>query len=119
LLLETGLLADLFCALAIVAALKDEPPPSRISLWLLRLLMFRLMLESGCVKLLSGDPLWRGLTALTVHYQTQPLPTWIGWWAHQLPLAVQKACCGAVFFVELVVPFFLFCPGDCGRGAAG
>ena len=53
--------------------------------WLLRWLLFRLMFESGCVKLLSSDPSWWNLTALRVHYETQPLPTWIGWHAHQLP----------------------------------
>ena len=52
--------------------------------------MFKLMFQSGCVKLLSGDPTWRNLTALTYHYETQPLPTWIGWYAHQLPVWLQK-----------------------------
>ena len=43
------------------------------------------MFESGVVKLASGDPTWKNLIALNYHYQTQPLPTWIGWYAHQLP----------------------------------
>ena len=48
--------------------------------WLLWWLLFRLMFESGAVKLASGDPTWRKLPiALNYHYQTQPLPTWIGW----------------------------------------
>ena len=55
---------------AAVAAVR----PSALFLWLLRWLLFRLMLESGCVKLLSGDPTWWHLTALRVHYETQPLP---------------------------------------------
>src|SRR5262245_35901554 len=47
--------------------------------WLFRWLLFRLMFLSGAVKLLSGDESWRNLTALTFHFQTQPLPNVIAW----------------------------------------
>ena len=50
-----------------------------------RWLLFRLMFGSGVVKLRSGDPTWRSLTALEYHYETQPLPTWVGYYAHHLP----------------------------------
>ena len=50
-------------------------PSSFVRVWLFRWLLFRLMLESGASKLLSHDPTWRNLTALAVHYETQPLPT--------------------------------------------
>src|SRR5205823_6122564 len=59
--------------------------PSRVAVWVFRFLIFRLMFESGAVKLLSGDPTWRNLTALRYHYETQPLPTPVAWYAHQLP----------------------------------
>jgi len=110
LLLETGFLAILLAPLQALPSLKREAAPSRIVLWLLRWLLFRLMFESGCVKLFSGDELWRNLTALTVHYETQPLPTWIGWYAHQLPLWAQKSSVVLMFIVELVVPFLIFAP---------
>ena len=42
--------------------------------WAFRFLVFRLMFESGCVKLLSGDANWRNLHALRFHFMTQPLP---------------------------------------------
>jgi lipase maturation factor 1 len=93
-----------------------RPPPGRpsepapVAVFLLRLLLFRLMLGSGLVKLLSGDPSWWGLTALRVHYETQPLPTWIGWWAHQLPPAFQTLSCAVALAIELVVPFLIFAP---------
>src|SRR5262249_35420245 len=48
---------------------------SPVRVWLFRWLLFRLMFFSGVVKLASGDPTWRGLTALQYHYETQPLPT--------------------------------------------
>jgi predicted DCC family thiol-disulfide oxidoreductase YuxK len=110
LLLEAGFLAIFFAPLQLLSKLSYEAPPSRIVLWLLRLLLFKLIFSSGCVKLLSGDPNWRNLTALTFHYQTQPLPTWIGWYAHQLPFCFQKFSCAVMFTIELGAPFLIFAP---------
>jgi hypothetical protein len=110
LLLETGFLGIFFAPRQLLPRPSREAPPSRLVIWLFRWLLFRLMIESGCVKLLSGDAMWNKLTALSVHYQTQPLPTWIGWYAHQLPMWVQKISCLGMFFIELVVPFFFFAP---------
>lgn len=107
LLLEAGLLA----CLAAPAGLRPAPrdPPASVH-WLLRLLLFKLMLQSGAVKLLSGDPSWRDLTALTYHFWTQPLPAWPAWLVHQLPLAVHKAACLALLVLELAVPFLVLAP---------
>ena len=82
--------------------------PSPIAVWLLRWLGFRLMVESGAVKLLSGDATWRHLTALTFHFQTQPLPTWIGWYVHQLPAWWQMTSCALMFAIELGAPWLVF-----------
>jgi predicted DCC family thiol-disulfide oxidoreductase YuxK len=110
LLLEAGFLAIFFAPLQLLPRPAREAPPSRLVLWLLRLLLFKLMFSSGCVKLLSGDPTWRNLTALTFHYYTQPLPTWIGWYASQLPLWFQKFSCAATFGIELGAPWLIFGP---------
>jgi lipase maturation factor 1 len=110
LLLETGLLAVFFAPGQILPWVSRERPPSRAALWLLRLLLFKLMFLSGVVKLASGDQAWRHLTALTRHYETQPLPTWIGWYAHQLPEWFQRASCAVMFAIELAVPFLIFAP---------
>jgi predicted DCC family thiol-disulfide oxidoreductase YuxK/uncharacterized membrane protein YphA (DoxX/SURF4 family) len=108
LLLETGFLAVFFAPLQWRERPSRQAPPPALVLWLLRWLLFRLMFESGCVKLLSADPSWWNLTALRVHYQTQPLPTWIGWHAHQLPPGFQSFCVLVMFLIELVVPAFIF-----------
>jgi predicted DCC family thiol-disulfide oxidoreductase YuxK len=79
-------------------------------LWLLRWLLFRFMFMSGVVKLASGDPNWWNLSALSYHFLTQPLPTPLAWGAAQLPPSALKFATGAVFFVELVLPFCIFCP---------
>jgi predicted DCC family thiol-disulfide oxidoreductase YuxK len=85
-----------------------QPAKSRV--WLYRWLLFRLMLESGLVKLLSGDPTWRNFTALNFHYETQPLPTPLAWYLHLAPEWFQKFSVGGVFAIELLVPFLMFGP---------
>jgi predicted DCC family thiol-disulfide oxidoreductase YuxK len=110
LLLETGLLAALFAPWQLLPRRDRESPPSRVALWLLRWLLFRLMFLSGAAKLLSGDQSWRRCTALMHHYETQPLPTWIGWHAHQLPAAVHRFSCALMFGIELVLPLLILAP---------
>jgi hypothetical protein len=68
------------------------------------------MVGSGAVKLSSGDPTWRGLTALSVHFETQPIPTPIAWYAHHLPLWALKAATLGVFAIEIGAPFLLLAP---------
>ena len=103
LLLEAGFAAILLTPVGLRPSYRT--PPYRLAVWVFRFLIFRLMFESGAVKLLSGDPTWRNLTALTYHYETQPLPTPIAWYAHQLPALVQKISVLGVFAIELIVPF--------------
>lgn len=85
-------------------------PVSWTRVWLFRWLLFRLMLSSGAVKLLSGDPTWRNLTALAFHYETQPLPTPLAWYIIQAPLWFHKASTFMLFVVELALPFLMFGP---------
>lgn len=111
LLLETGFLAIFFAPWRILPRHPlREHPPSRIALWLLRFLLFKLMFQSGLVKLASHDRTWRNGTALDYHFQTQPLPTWIGWYAHQLPAWVHWTDVKMMFLIELVIPFLIFFP---------
>ncbi len=83
---------------------------SRAVVWMFRWLLFRLIFMSGAVKILSGDPTWRNLTALQFHYQTQPLPTPLAWYLQQLPAWFQQGSTAAVLAIELVTPWFLFFP---------
>jgi hypothetical protein len=108
LLLETGFLAIFFAPATLLPGLRRQAPPSRAVLWLLRVLLFRLMFFSGVVKLASGDPTWRSLTALAYHYQTQPLPTPAAWYAHQLPLAAHRFSTAVMLAIEIAVPFLVF-----------
>jgi len=118
LLLEAGLLAICFAPFQFLPRPSRERPPARALLWLLRLLLFKLMFLSGVVKLTSGDETWRNLTALTIHYETQPLSNWIAWHAHQLPLWAQKSSCALMFAIELGAPFLIFMPRRLRMGGA-
>ncbi|HEV8266873.1 MAG TPA: lipase maturation factor family protein [Thermoanaerobaculia bacterium] len=117
LLLETAFLAMFL--LGPTERLRRTRPaaPHPLALFLLRCLLFKLMFMSGLCKLASHDPTWRSLTALTFHYETQPLPTPLGWWAHQSPLGFQKVSVLVMFAIELVVPFAVFLPGRWKRAA--
>ncbi len=79
-------------------------------LWAYRLLLFRLMFESGLVKLLSHDPNWRNGHALRFHFLTQPLPNPVAYYAYRLPAPILDGLTWATFAIELFAPFLLFAP---------
>ena len=83
---------------------------SGIVIWLYRWLLVRFMFISGVVKIASGDANWLNFSALSFHYETQPLPTPFAYYIYQLPSWVHKICVGGMFFIELIVPFFVFLP---------
>ncbi|MEQ8274280.1 MAG: lipase maturation factor family protein [Deltaproteobacteria bacterium] len=103
------LLLEVLIVAALVAPSNRVAPP--VAKWLVRLVLFKLMFSSGWAKLASGDVAWRELGAMFVHYETQPLPTPLAWFAHHLPLWFHRASVVGVFFIQLVVPFFVFVPG--------
>jgi hypothetical protein len=76
--------------------------------WLFRWLLFRLMLESGMVKLFSGDQSWRDLSALSYHFFTQPIPNPMAFFMHHLPEVFLKASALFMYLPELLLtPFIL------------
>lgn len=74
----------------------------------INLLLFRFHFQAGAVKLQSGDPNWRNLTALSYHYQSQPLPNTIAWFAHKLPMGFHKMSVAIMFFIQLAASFAIF-----------
>jgi len=89
---------------------RDAPSPHPLGVFLMLWLVFRLHFESGAAKLLSGDPTWRDLTAMVAYYETAPLPTWLAWYAHQMPLWAHRLTALATLVVELGLPFLLWAP---------
>ncbi|MGH7441693.1 MAG: lipase maturation factor family protein, partial [bacterium] len=107
LLLESGLAALLLAPAKFRTRLADGWEAPRTARLLFLWLLFRLIFGSGLVKLGSGDPNWRNLSALSYHYWTQPLPLWTSWYAAKLPLWFQRLSCLGVFLVELGAPVLL------------
>jgi hypothetical protein len=116
-LLEAGFISLFFAPAGLRPGLGTAHPPSRASLFLLRWEWFRIYFESGVMKLASGDPSWRDLTAMDHYYENGPLPTWIGWyvqhWGHPFhaatalgTLVMELGVCWLAFFPR---PFRLVC----------
>ncbi len=89
---------------------RPGPPPSRVIVWLFYWLLFRLYFESGISKLLPGAQGWTDLSAMSVYFETAPLPSWPGWFAHQMPLGAAQAMTAFTLVVEIVVPLLIFVP---------
>jgi lipase maturation factor 1 len=128
LLLESGFLSILFAPWQLWPRRGRERPVSRAALFLLKVLLFKLMLMSGVVKLTSGDDSWglvnhslhwSALTALDYHYWSQPLPTVFAWWADKGPESFTHFSVAFCLVVEIVVPFFIWAPRRPRLMAAG
>jgi predicted DCC family thiol-disulfide oxidoreductase YuxK len=113
LLLETGLLVVFYVPWVRYLGF-DSAAPSRIGRWLVWWLLFRLMFESGVVKLYgfdaTGTNAWLDGTALGFHYFTQPIPVWTSWWIAQVPGWFHIVSLIGVFAIELVAPFLIAGP---------
>lgn len=90
--------------------LGENEPPSRAAVFLLLLLWFSIYFESGVAKYFGGDPSWRDFSAMNDYYQNGPLPTWIGWYAAQLPRRAHQVTAFVTVFAELVMVFMVFLP---------
>ncbi len=119
LLLEAGFLAMFLPGAPWSLRPRLLAAPRREGLFLERFLLFKLMFLSGITKLLSGDATWRDLTALRYHYEAQPLPSWIGWYAHQSPPWFQAVSCVGMYVIEIGLPFLIFAPRRPRLVAAG
>jgi hypothetical protein len=116
-LLELGFLAIFLCPPLDGRPFPRAPPP-RVVIWLMRWLTFRVMFGAGMIKL-RGDSCWTDLSCLLYHFETQPVPSPLSWYFHNLPDGVLRAGAVANHFVEIVVPFFVFGPRPARRIAGG
>ncbi|GAA4532074.1 lipase maturation factor family protein [Mycobacterium paraffinicum] len=101
LLLETGFL--------MIFLGNDQVAPPALTLWIARLLLFRVEFGAGLIKM-RGDPCWRDLTCLYYHHETQPMPGPLSWFFHHLPKPLHRIEVAGNHFSQLVVPFGLFAP---------
>lgn len=89
--------------------LQTDREPSWVGVWMMRLLVFKLMIMSGLVKL-YGDPSWRELGALDDHFFTQPIPTWTAYYAHHAGDTLHAIGTAVTLVVELALPWLVFAP---------
>lgn len=118
LLLETALLAALWLPWRWKPDWRQASLRGSIGRWLLWWLIFRLMFESGVVKLASGDHNWSSLRALSFHFETQPLPLPTAWLAHQTPELLLAFATGIMFLIEFLAPVLIVAPRRWRHGAA-
>jgi hypothetical protein len=109
-LLEAGFLSCFVAPRGIRPGLGASDPPSRFAYFMLVWEWFRIYFESGVVKLLSGDPHWRDLTAMDEYYQNGPLPTWLGWYVQHFPHWYHAGTVILTLVVELVLVWAVFLP---------
>lgn len=114
LLIETAFLGIFLAPAVWLDRLQVRPLPSHLARWLIWLLLFKLMFESGVVKLTyfgaNDENTWRDLTALDFHYWSQPIPAWTSWYIHHLPGWMDRISLWFMFVVELILPFTIFSP---------
>ena len=109
-LLEAGFISLFLAPPGLLPGWGAKHPPIRASYFLLLWEWFRIYFESGLVKMLSGDPQWRHLTALDDYYQNGPLPSWIGWYVAHLPHWFHVATTAGTLLIEFVIVLMLFFP---------
>jgi hypothetical protein len=107
-LLEAGFLSLFLAPSGLFPGWGAKHPPARAAVFLLLWEWFRIYFESGVVKLESGDPTWRNLTAMYEYYQNGPLPTWIGWYLQHLPNWFHIATAALTLVMELVLVWMAF-----------
>eukprot|EP01084_Bolivina_argentea_P117630 208866_1 len=80
-----------------------------LGILLFRWFVARMMLSAGIVKW-NGSSKWKNLTALCVHYFTQPLPNYLSYFFHHLPIWFHKLTCCMSLIVEGPICFLCLCP---------
>lgn len=96
-------------------AARGAPPP-RWAVFLMQFFLFRFVLMCGLSKILAeltietgtlqivDDPSWLNLSALRYHFETQPLPGPLGWYANLLPDWATQLATASVLVIESLVP---------------
>lgn len=93
--------------LAISSSLLPEFLPNKLTH---RFLGMKLMIMSGLTKIQAQCPSWKDLTALEYHFATQPLPTPLAWYAHQLPPTLLRLSVLMTLVIEIPLAILLVLP---------
>lgn len=118
LMLEVAVLSIPFAPAGYRPGLGTHSPVRPIALFMVRWLLFRVMLESGVAKLLSGEVRWWDFTAMDALYETAPCPTILGYLNHQLPHWWHVVEWVLTFAAEILAPLLALFAGRRGRWIA-
>lgn len=99
----------------LLPSIRSGKEANRLVIFLFRFFLFRLLFESGVAKLQGGTSSWHEWIAMDHYYETAPIPTILGWWAHQLPHGFHRFEQWMTYVAELAVPFLLFGPAMARR----
>jgi hypothetical protein len=86
-------------------------PVPMLVVWAVRWYLFRIMMGAGLIKIKSGEPKWRNLSAMDTFYETQPVPNPFTKYFHSMPRRWHQFEVLSNHFVELIAPWLLICPG--------
>ncbi|CAM9866981.1 unnamed protein product [Ascophyllum nodosum] len=111
-LLETAFLAAFAVPFLSLRPFPSGSPPSPLIPWLYRWLGFRVMFgESGAGLIkIKGDAVWKNLTAMDYHYETQPLPNPTSYLLHQTPKMIHRFETAVNHVVELAASWLMLAP---------
>jgi Lipase maturation factor len=104
-------------ALALLLPASPATPPHPWLVFMFRWLLFRLLFESALAKVQQGGQSWFSLLAMAWYYETVPLPSIGSWYAHQLPLWMQRATSALTLLGELLAPLLIWGPRGARRAA--
>lgn len=100
--------------IALFLPAKKGVSPNPWTVFLMRWLAFRLYFESGIAKIWAGKAGgWLDFSAMQSYYDTAPLPTPLGWWAHQLPQRFHQVESLMTLVLEIAVPLLIFFGRKC------
>jgi hypothetical protein len=102
-------------ALAFLLPARAGAAPHPWVIFLFRWLLFRLLFESGLAKVQGGAQSWFPLMAMAHYYETAPLPSLGGWYAHQLPLWAHRWTAALTLVGELLGPLLIWGPRSAWR----
>jgi len=112
LLVEVSVISLLVAPWRIYIPYEKWDQPTRIARWLFRWLLFRVMFESGVIKITSEDPIWYPeFMGMSYYYFTQAQPNWIAWFFYNLPNSIHKISTLAILGVQLVGSFCILGSG--------
>lgn len=115
LMLETALLLIPLAPAGWRPGLGAASPPRSLPLFMARWLLFRVMFESGVLKLAGGDYHWLDLSAMDLLYETLPFPTVLGYWDHHLPHLWHVGETLLTYAAEIAAPLAAIWAGRRGR----